>query len=426
MLKKIGLITIADAITKGVGYLLLPVYLGLMTQREFGEFSFIFIAISPLSMFVGLSLYASFIRNFCSHKSSHATRKELVSTVFNSLFIWLIIIDVLFLLAKPLLINAYIGFFNVQGFADEKYYLIFLLINTGAVLLYCYSLLMSRKNSQEIVVFMLVKFSLVSVISLVFMYFNLLGHESVLNRLSGIFIAELVVALAYIFIYVRPYISLKINLSVLRDQFKIALPLIPLGLMGLFIVIIDRGLIAEYHGLEELANYNLAMMALLPIQMLMSATQVAWAPHLFSLKGPKDAMRQTIKVMMIALLIMIIGAGLLSLAIYLALFYNFIGTEYEVVPEIIIYSSIGVIASALIHLNSNMFVYLKKTNFQLVIGLVILVINWNINIALIPDYSFYGAAIAAGVSNVIGLAVGIIILKKITNSIVPQQIKTTI
>ena len=92
MLKKIGLVTFADAITKGIGYLLLPIYLGLMTQREFGEFSFIFIIISPLSILIGLSLYVPFIRNFCSHKSSHATRKELVSTVFNSLFIWLIII----------------------------------------------------------------------------------------------------------------------------------------------------------------------------------------------------------------------------------------------------------------------------------------------------------------------------------------------
>jgi len=414
MLKKIGLVTFADAITKGIGYLLLPIYLGLMTQREFGEFSFIFIIISPLSILIGLSLYVPFIRNFCSHKSSHATRKELVSTVFNSLFIWLIIIDVLFLLAKPLLINAYISFFNVQDFADEKYYLIFLLINTGAVLLYCYSLLMSRNNSQEIVVFMLVKFLFVSVISLASMYFNLLGHESVLNRLFGILIAELVVALAYIFIYVRPYVSLKINLSVLRGQFKIALPLIPLGLMGLFIVIIDRGLIAEHYGLEELANYNLAMMVLLPIQMLMSATQVAWAPHLFSLKSPKDAMRQTIKVMIVALVIMIISAGLLSLAIYLALFYNFIGFEYNSVPEIIIYAAFGVIASALIHLNSNMFVHLKKTNYQLGIGLVVLVINWSVNIALIPEYSFYGAATASGVANLTGLILGLLILIRIS------------
>jgi len=414
MVKKIGSVVIADAITKGVGYLLLPIYLGLMPQEEFGEFSFVFSVIAPLSLIVGLSLYVPFIRNFCIDKSNDFTRSELVSTVFNSLFIWLVAVDFLLLLAKPLLINAYISFFNISSFADEKYYLILLLLNTGTVLLYCYSLLISRKSTREITIFMLVKFLFVSVSSLAFIYFNLLGHESVLNRLFGIFIAELLVVLAYIFTYVRPYISLKINLSVLRDQFKISLPLIPLALIGLFIVVIDRGLVAKYHGLKDLANYNLAMMALLPIQMLMSATQVAWAPHMFSLKNPMDAMRQTIKVMKIALLIMIIGAALLSLAIYLALFYNFIGSEYGSVPEIMIYASFGVVASALVHLNSNMFVYLKKTNYQLGIGFLILVINWNANTILIPDYSYYGAAIAAGLANLIGLMAGLLLLNRLS------------
>jgi len=36
LLKKIGIVTFADAITKGIGYLILPVYLGLMTQDEYG------------------------------------------------------------------------------------------------------------------------------------------------------------------------------------------------------------------------------------------------------------------------------------------------------------------------------------------------------------------------------------------------------
>jgi O-antigen/teichoic acid export membrane protein len=416
VLKKISYITLADAATKGVGYLLLPLYLGLMTQKEFGEFSFILSAIVPLSLIVGLSLYIPFIRNFCADKANYEMRRELVSTVFNSLFIWLIVTDLLFLLAKPLLINTYISFFNISSFADEKYYLILLLLNTGAVLLYCYSLLISRKDTYEIVTFMLVKFLFVSVASLAFIYFNLLGHESVLNRLFGIFIAELSVALVYIFIYVRPYISLAINLPVLRDQLKIALPLIPMGLIGFFMVMIDRGLIAKYHGLKELANYNLAMMALLPVQMLMSSIQVAWAPHLFSLKNDKSAMRQTIKIMKIALPVMIAGATLSSLAIYLALFYNLIGFEYNSVPGIIMYASIGVIASTLIHLNSNMFVYLKKTNYQLSIGLVILVINWGVNSALIPVFSFYGATIAAGLANLTGLIVGLLLLIRMTKN----------
>ena len=416
MLKKIGLISIANAVTSLGGYLLLPIYLSLMTQEEFGEFSFIVSVMGSLSLLVGLSLYVPFIRNFCADKSNDLTRSELVSTIFNSLFIWLLILDLSFLLAKPLLVDIYVNFFNISNFVDEKYYLILLSLNTSAFLLYCYSLLMSKKNTRSIIIFTLTRFVFVSASSLIFIYLNLIGQESVLNRLFGIFISELLVSLAYLIIYVRPYIRLKINLSLLRDQFKIALPLIPSGLIGLFIVAIDRSLITEYHGLKELANYNLAMMVLLPLQMLMTATQVAWAPHLFSLKDPKEAMIQTIKIMKIAFFLMIISVPLLSLAIYLALIYNLIGHEYSVVPKISIYASFGVISSILIHLNNNMFVYLKKTQYQFVIGLMILLINLSINILLIPNYSFYGAAIAAGVANLIGLVVGIYLLIRMTKN----------
>jgi len=371
---------------------------------------------SSLSLIISLSLYVPFIRNFCADKSNDLIRSELVSTVFNSLFIWLIIVDLFLLLAKPLIIDVYIGFFNISNFADEKYYVVLLSLNTGLILLYCYSLLMSKKNTRAIIVFTLSRFVFVSASCLIFIYFNFFGQESVLNRLIGVFIAELLVALAYLFIYVRPYIYLKINFSLLKDQFKIALPLIPSGLIGLFIVAFDRGLITEHYGLKELANYNLAIMVLGPMHMVMTATQVAWAPHLFSLKDPKNAMRQTIKIMKIAFFLMIISVPLLSLAIYLALIYNFIGSEYSVVPKIIIYASIGVVATILIQLNNNMFTYLKKTKYQFLVGLIILSINLTVNILLIPNYSFYGAAVAAGLANLTGLGVGLFLLIRMTKN----------
>ena len=419
MLKKIGLISISNAIIAAVGYLLLPIYLWLMTQEEFGEFSFIIRVMSSFSLILSLSLYVPFVRNYCADESNDLIRSDLVSTIFNSLFIWLIIVDLFLLLAKPLIIDVYIGFFNISNFANEKYYLALLSLNTSCILLYCYSLLMSKKNTRAIIVFTVSRFLFVSASSLIFIYFNFFGQDSVLNRLIGIFIAELLVTLLYLFIYVRPYISLKINFSLLKDQFKIALPLIPSGSIGLIIVAFDRGLITEHYGLKDLANYNLAMLSLVPMHMVMTATQVAWLPHLFSLKDPKDAMRQTIKTMKIAFFFMIIATPLVSLAIYLALINNFIGSEYSVVPKIIIYASIGVIASMLLHLNYNMFVYLKKTTYLFFLGLMILLINVSVNILLIPNYSFYGATVAAGLSNLIGLGVSLFLLIKMTKVTMP-------
>ena len=57
-----------------------------------------------------------------------------------------------------------------------------------------------------------------------------------------------------------------------------------------------------------------------------------------------------------------------------------------------------------------MFVHINKTHYQLFVGVIILAINWIVNILLIPKYSFYGAAIAAGAANTIGLIVGLWLL----------------
>ena len=407
MLKKIGIVTFADAITKGIGYLILPVYLGLMPQHEYGEYGFILSFVGPFSLIIGLSVYVPFIRNFCVDSADISTQEELVSTVFISLFFWLILVDLLLFFFKSFIIDIYIALFHISEFADIKYYLILLLVNTGIILIFCYSLLIGRKSTKEIVLFTTTKFIFTSISSILFLYFNVLGSESVLNRLFGIFIAEFIVAFTYIIFYIKPYISFEINSTILKAQLKTAIPLVPAGLLGLFIVMIDRTLITEHHGLEELASYNLAMIALMPIQMLMSATQVAWAPHLFSLNSIQLALKQTINIMIISFFVMIAGVAAVSALLHLTINYGFISQEYNSVPKIIIYASFGVIASSLIHLNSNMFVHINKTHFQLFVGVIILAINWMVNISLIPKYSFYGAAIAAGTANTIGLIVGL-------------------
>ena len=60
--------------------------------------------------------------------------------------------------------------------------------------------------------------------------------------------------------------------------------------------------------------------------------------------------------------------------------------------------------------------YLKKTKYQFGIGLMILIINLSVNILLIPNYSFYGATVAAGLANLTGLGVGLFLLIRMTKN----------
>jgi O-antigen/teichoic acid export membrane protein len=228
-------------------------------------------------------------------------------------------------------------------------------------------------------------------------------------------IAELMVMLGYFLTIFRNYFKWSFNKAFFRENFRIAIPLIPSAIIGIFVAVIDRRLIAQHHGLADLANYNLTMQALAPIQMLMSAVQVAWSPHLFSIKDNRKALSKSVSLMAVALVTMSAIVMLIAFAVYHAIFTNYISLEYKEVPLLILYASVGSIASALIHLNNNMFVQLGITKEQLVVAMLLLGSNWILNLMLIPSYSYYGAVIAAGISNILALAIGLLLIYKAVN-----------
>jgi O-antigen/teichoic acid export membrane protein len=382
-----------------------------MPKIEFGEFGFLTSALSYASLILGLYLYVPFIRNYCAAESE-SEKQDIVSTIFISLVIWLVFIDVFLIVLKPLLFEGFAKFFEITASADKKYYLVILAINSGIASLYCYSLLMARKTTREIIVFTALKFAVLTIFSLLILYTNPWQQDTVVNRLLSTVIAELAITLGYVLTIFRPYLQLMLDRKLLRSNLFIAIPLIPSALIGLLIAIIDRRLIAQHHGLADLANYNLAMQALVPIQMLMSAVQVAWAPHLFSIKNSHDALKQSVHLIGIALAIMVAATLMIFLAIYSAIQAQFISIDYEKVPFIVLFASIGAISSALAHLNNNMFVQLAKTGLQLLIAVFFLVVNLILNIYLVPEYSSYGAAMSAGVSNILALVVGLYLLHK--------------
>jgi O-antigen/teichoic acid export membrane protein len=193
---------------------------------------------------------------------------------------------------------------------------------------------------------------------------------------------------------------------------KVALPLMPLGIIGIFSVIIDRKLITHYHGLSELASYNLTLQLLLPIQMLMSSVQTVWAPHLFSIEDSLNAYNKTLYTMKIALVVMIFGAISIWIVVKVALFYEIISLEYVNVLNIMIYASLGMIAMALSQLCNNMFVYLNKTSFQLYVAIFVVGILFIMSYILIPGYSSVGAALSVSTSYFMGLILSIYIIRR--------------
>ena len=96
MFKKIAALSIFDGLTKIVSYILLPIYLALMPKEEFGEFSYIAVAVTYFSLFLSCNFYIPYIKYYCE-TNNDKIKQEWTSTIFTLILTILIVIDFIFI-----------------------------------------------------------------------------------------------------------------------------------------------------------------------------------------------------------------------------------------------------------------------------------------------------------------------------------------
>lgn len=409
MIKKISLITLTDLFSKALAYLLLPLYLGIMPKEEFGEYTFYFSVVSPISITLSLSLFVPFIKNFCSTKN-FIKKRLIVSSIFNSIIIWLVILTFIVLPLSPIISHEVGHIFGSTKFITIKFLLISGLIINAIFALFIYSLLIARNVTAEICFYIFFKFFLTTFLSLFILYSDAILVDTVVDRLLGFFIADSLLNIGFGFYLLRQYLIRSINKIIFFDNLKLALPLVPMAIIALAMMLIDRRLILSYHGLSELADYNLTFQILLPIQSLMSALQIVWAPYIFKIQDQNEAFKKTIRILCLGSFFMFFGIFSLWILIKAVLYLNIITDSYKNIPQLILIASVGMISMSLMHLFNNMFVHIKKTVAQLILSIFIVILFYIISSILIPIYSSVGAFISMGIVQTTKLLLAAVIL----------------
>ncbi len=390
MFKKIAALSIFDGLTKIVSYILLPIYLALMPKEEFGEFSYIAVAITYFSLFLSCNFYIPYIKYYCK-TNNDKIKQEWTSTIFTLILTILIVIDFIFIVNKNTILEILRSYLNININTYLKYYLILIIINTTILGLYFYSLVVAINNVKLINLFICIKFFTIAFFSISALYFKNFSIDSVINRLAGMAIGDsLFIAMCFL-ILAKKNLYISYNKSVLKKACSIALPLIPTAIVGLLINLIDRKLLVEHHGLGVLADYNLAMQALAPIAMVMTAIQTIWAPNLFSISDSKLAYKKTQKLIIIVFIAMFLVSCLIAAFMLLTIKLKLISIDYSKVPLIIFFLSIGVILAQINHLIVNIFVKDGIVKYLLFLNVILLILNYALNVILVPRFSIFGA-----------------------------------
>ena len=411
MLKKIGIITFVDLVVKGISFLIIPFYLFIMPKVEFGEFGFYYITLTQISLFLSLSLYISLIKVY-NTKPKKINNIQLISN--NLIFIssWLSIVIIIFIIFENSLISFITNFFGSSQHIKEKFYSSLFIIILGVLSLFIYAILIARNRVYEVALYIFLKFILTTIFAILFLTFEFKNFDTVLNRMIGIILGEILLIIIFVKFVILKYINFKFDKKSFVEQFMISAPLIPAGIFGLVNVIIDRKFILEFHGLADLASYHLAMQALMPIQSVMGAVQVTFAPYLFSINDKAKVFSETLKIMKWSFLFMILGVIFIIITVKILIYLKIINIKYEDVPLIILISSLGAMGIALNQLCNNIFIHLNKSIYQLIASTFTLIIFISLNYLLIKNYSNIGAASALSISNVLGLLLALHFLTK--------------
>tara|TARA_Y100000992_G_scaffold298756_1_gene264445 strand:- start:327 stop:1607 length:1281 start_codon:yes stop_codon:yes gene_type:complete len=405
-LGKISAVFITDLIAKSLAFIILPIYLYLMPKEEFGEFGFLFTVSITSSTLLSLSFYSLLIKDLSKQENI-----DLHKEFFSSLFIFAIIFNFILFIMLALMesyFNLFSDFFSLDAYKFEKIILVGIIIILNIISLFQYSLLLIRKKTIDICLFIFLKFLFSNLISIFSLYY--FDTDSVLIRLYSLAISEFILILFIFFLLKENYLINKINTFYLLKSIKIAAPLILATFLSLIMITIDRKLIQYHYGNNDLADYNLAYLLLLPVAMIISSVQSIWSPRLFELKDAYIARNETIKAMFILFIFLIFLCFVIFIFVNLLFKLNLISNEYSNVLLLFMTLSIGTIFGSLTNFIDNLNLYIDRTYYKLITTLFIVSLFSILNVYLVPLYSYYGVSISLFVANFMGLILGYVLV----------------
>lgn len=391
MLKKVFFLASADSINKIAAYLLVPVYLALMSKAEFGEASFLFYVSAPLITVLSLGMYAPLIKEL---STGEGPSKEAAAFTCAAVMmgIWLALISGL--VVSGILLPSFGLIFSVTSLVYEKLLAYGLLVVAGVGNLYIYALLMARNNNTSLMRYTTFRFVVGNGASLCFLYYGFSGGDASLNRILGFAAGDALAFLIYLIGAGRVYFRLPIDLAYVRPFLLAGISILPAGITAFVTGLYDRHLIATHWGILDLADYNLAAMLASPIYVATAAVQAVFAPNLFGVKSKEESYVLTKKILVVTLVALLFLSILISCIVFLGLAASIIPQDYEKVAAYTLpVCAIAALVSVW-NIPSNLFIMYNKPRHLVFVSISGFGLCVFLLYLLVPKYGVYGAIAA--------------------------------
>ena len=394
MIKKIlsdsFLYTLANLFTKGIGFIMIPIYTAYFSTKEYGVIDLLIVTGSILSIIIGLEIHQAVARFFPEAVSEH-DKKIVLSTA-----LWIISILYFIFLFLSLPFMAQISSLAFDSI-EYSSVLFVAFLSFGFNFIYNFfsaQLRWQLKSKQNVMVSFVYSF-----ITAILTYTLLKFYD---GGISSVFIAQIVAAMIGIclsYLYSKEYYGFILNVQKFKELVKFSTPLIFSTIIVYAMLYVDRLMINYYLTIEDVGLYGIAFRFASIITILTVGIQTALTPLIYNNHKNVETPISIARLFNYFILFSIVFVSFLFIFSkdIILLFAN---ENYIDSSVVIAWLAISILFSGVINFAPGIFIA-KKTEYILYINIFTFVLNIILNYILIQDYGILGPAYATAISSFI-------------------------
>jgi O-antigen/teichoic acid export membrane protein len=397
-----------DVLVKVSGIILLPVYLRLMTQEEYGLYNYLLSIILTFSLVLNFGLYIPVSKFYHDYKDP-SKRGRMLSTTFVLLLAGLfVIIGIIYSLGLDfviikILFRHQLNYSNYRG-------AILLAIIVSVLSFMLASFFFTSEKIKQVKHYNICRIVCIHLLTIIFLFLIPETNAAEL-RLQITYAIELILLLVFS-VYLLKEVRLGFDYNLAISALKMGAPIMLSALFGIVINFSDKFFLEKYGSFKDLSNYYLAITFASVIPTIFSSMQNAWIPLFMKEKNISENVRKTNKLIKklalaftgISLIIWIFFEILLNLSA--------IPAKYEGVVWVLPIILFTQIAAALSALFNNYLVYFERTYLISISGLIICIVSIGLSLLLVPKWGIYGAATTTMISNILYFLIYYYLAKK--------------
>lgn len=407
LLQRLSTVLAIDVLVKLSGIILLPVYLKLMTQEEYGLYGYLISIVTTFSIVLNFGLYIP-LSKYYHDLEDRAQKARLLFTLAVCLLLLLLLV------LLPLYIfggdYSLIDVLFKNQINYDRYRAPVLLAVVATVLNFMLSnFFFASEKIRQAKHYNIWRICCINVVTLAALL-SLRVRDNVQTRLAFTYSVELILFLFFLRHFIREVTPI-LNRKLIGPSLRLALPIMISAIFGIVINFSDKFFLEKYGSFRDLSYYYLAVSCASVIPMIYTSFQNAWLPLFLKEKDLATNLKKTNKFLARLFVVFVIISLAIMLFLKILVGTGIIDSKYHKTLSVLPIILLAQTLNALVPLYSNYLVYFSKTYIAGLAGAAICVLAVSLSQLLIPVYGVYGAAFVSLVSAAVYLGVYFLVVR---------------